>query len=58
MTQGELPFEPNIFAGIKYMRYIVDTHIDDPGIDPVNRLLFAFASYNQVNKLTFCSLFG
>jgi membrane-bound lytic murein transglycosylase MltF len=38
--------EPNIFAGIKYMRYIVDTHIDDPGIDPVNRLLFAFASYN------------
>ena len=38
--------EPNIHAGIKYMRYIVDTHIDDPGIEPVDRLLFAFASYN------------
>jgi membrane-bound lytic murein transglycosylase MltF len=38
--------EPNIHAGIKYMRYIVDEHIDDPDIDPVDRLLFAFASYN------------
>jgi membrane-bound lytic murein transglycosylase MltF len=38
--------EPNIHAGIKYLRFIVDEHLDDPGIDPVNRLLFAFASYN------------
>jgi len=28
------------------MRYIVDEHIDDPEIEPVDRLLFAFASYN------------
>ena len=28
------------------MRYIVDEYFDDPAIDPVNRMLFAFASYN------------
>jgi len=38
--------EANIHAGAKYMRYIVDEYFDDPAIDPVNRLLFAFASYN------------
>jgi membrane-bound lytic murein transglycosylase MltF len=38
--------EPNIHAGVKYMRYIVDEYFDDPAIDPVNRMLFAFASYN------------
>jgi len=37
---------PNIHAGVKYMRYIVDDYFDDPAIDPVNRMLFAFASYN------------
>ena len=36
----------NIHAGIKYLRYIVDHYFDDPGIDEVNRTLFAFASYN------------
>jgi membrane-bound lytic murein transglycosylase MltF len=38
--------EPNIHAGIKYLRYTVDTYFADPAIDPVNQLLFAFASYN------------
>ncbi len=38
--------EPNIHAGVKYLRFIVDEYLDDPAIDPVNRLLFAFASYN------------
>ncbi len=38
--------EPNIHAGVKYLRFIVDSYLDDPAIDPVNRLLFAFASYN------------
>jgi membrane-bound lytic murein transglycosylase MltF len=38
--------EPNIHAGVKYMRYIVNEYFDDPAIDPVNRMLFAFASYN------------
>ncbi len=36
----------NIEAGVKYLRHIVDRYFDDPEIDPVNRLLFAFASYN------------
>jgi membrane-bound lytic murein transglycosylase MltF len=38
--------EPNIHAGAKYMRFLVDQYFDDPGIDAVNRHLFAFAAYN------------
>lgn len=38
--------EPNVHAGVKYLRYIVDKYFDDPEIDDVNKLLFAFASYN------------
>jgi membrane-bound lytic murein transglycosylase MltF len=38
--------EPNIHAGAKYMRFLVDQYFDEPGIDKVNRHLFAFAAYN------------
>jgi membrane-bound lytic murein transglycosylase MltF len=38
--------EPNIHAGIKYMRFILDQYFDDPEIDDVNRHLLAFAAYN------------
>ncbi len=38
--------EPNIQAGAKYMRFLVDQYFDEPGIDVVNRHLFAFAAYN------------
>src|SRR5262245_27774321 len=38
--------EPNINAGVKYLRHIADQYFDDPGIDSVNRHLFAFAAYN------------
>jgi membrane-bound lytic murein transglycosylase MltF len=38
--------EPNIHAGLKYLRWIVETYFDDPGIDDRDRLLFAFASYD------------
>jgi membrane-bound lytic murein transglycosylase MltF len=38
--------EPNIHAGIKYNRWVVDNFYDDPAIHPINRQLFAFASYN------------
>ena len=38
--------ENNIHAGVKYLRFLVDEYFDEPGISPVNRLLFAFASYN------------
>ena len=45
MKNVEAP-EDNIHAGIKYMRYVVDEYFDEPGIDDVNRHLFAFAAYN------------
>jgi membrane-bound lytic murein transglycosylase MltF len=38
--------EPNIQAGAKYMRFLVNQYFDEPGIDAVNRHLFAFAAYN------------
>jgi membrane-bound lytic murein transglycosylase MltF len=38
--------EPNIHAGVKYLRFLVNQYFDEPGIDRVNRHLFAFASYN------------
>ena len=38
--------EPNIKAGAKYMRFLVNQYFDEPGIDKLNRHLFAFASYN------------
>ena len=38
--------EPNIHAGIKYMRWIVDTYFYDEDLDPLQQTLFAFASYN------------
>ena len=42
--------EPNIHAGVKYLRFMVNEYFDEPGIDPVNRHLFAFASYNAGPK--------
>lgn len=38
--------EPNIHAGTKYMRKIMDTYFSDAAFDDLNRNLFAFASYN------------
>ncbi|HEU5134797.1 MAG TPA: lytic transglycosylase F [Steroidobacteraceae bacterium] len=38
--------EPNIHAGAKYMRFLVNQYFDEPGIDVINRHLFAFAAYN------------
>jgi len=38
--------EKNIHAGIKYLRFIVDRYYKDEPMDDVNRMLFAFASYN------------
>ncbi len=38
--------ENNIHAGVKYMRWILDTYFDDPAMDERNRVLLAFASYN------------
>jgi membrane-bound lytic murein transglycosylase MltF len=38
--------EPNIHAGVKYIRWIVDEYLKDEPLDALNRGLFAFASYN------------
>ncbi|MBW2572477.1 MAG: lytic transglycosylase F [Deltaproteobacteria bacterium] len=38
--------ENNIHAGTKYLRFIVDRYYKDEPMDDVNKLLFAFASYN------------
>jgi len=38
--------ERNIEAGVKYLRLMVDTYLDDPAIDQTNKTLMAFAAYN------------
>jgi membrane-bound lytic murein transglycosylase MltF len=38
--------EPNINAGVKYMRWMIDHYYKDEPMDPLNKGLFAFASYN------------
>jgi membrane-bound lytic murein transglycosylase MltF len=38
--------EPNINAGVKYIRFMVDNFYAKEPMEPVDRILFAFASYN------------
>jgi membrane-bound lytic murein transglycosylase MltF len=38
--------ENNIHAAAKYMRFVMDTFFPDARMDPFNRTMFAFASYN------------
>jgi membrane-bound lytic murein transglycosylase MltF len=38
--------EPNIHAGVKYMRFMVDRYYADEPMDDLNKALFTFASYN------------
>ena len=38
--------EPNIHAGVKYIRYIVDQYYRNQPMDSLNKVLFAFAAYN------------
>jgi membrane-bound lytic murein transglycosylase MltF len=38
--------EPNIHAGVKYVRFMIDQYYADEPMDQLNRGLFAFASYN------------
>ncbi|MBW2124028.1 MAG: transglycosylase SLT domain-containing protein [Deltaproteobacteria bacterium] len=38
--------EKNIHAGTKYLRFIVNQYYKDEPIDDLNKMLFAFASYN------------
>jgi len=47
MNVGDIhEIEPNIHAGVKYLRHVEDTYFDEPSLDPVVKGLFAFASYN------------
>src|SRR5215469_2909298 len=38
--------EPNIHAGTKMLRVIADTYFKDDNLDPLNKTLLTFASYN------------
>jgi membrane-bound lytic murein transglycosylase MltF len=38
--------EPNIHAGVKYIRYMIDQYYKDEPMDQLNKGLFALASYN------------
>jgi membrane-bound lytic murein transglycosylase MltF len=38
--------EPNIHAGVKYIRFIVDQYYQSEPMDSLNKVLFAFAAYN------------
>ena len=38
--------EPNINAGIKYMRYMIDQFFENEPMSKLDKALFAFASYN------------
>jgi membrane-bound lytic murein transglycosylase MltF len=38
--------EPNIHAGVKYMRFMVDQYFKNEPMDRLNKGLMAFASYN------------
>ena len=38
--------EPNIHAGVKYMRFMIDRYYKDEPMDPLNKMLMTFASYN------------
>jgi membrane-bound lytic murein transglycosylase MltF len=47
MRVGDIhQIEPNIHAGVKYMRVVEDTYFDEPSLDPMEKALFTFASYN------------
>jgi membrane-bound lytic murein transglycosylase MltF len=47
MNVGDISqLEPNIHAGVKYIRYVIDQYFKDAPMDRLNKGLFAFASYN------------
>lgn len=38
--------EPNVHAGVKYIRHVIDRNFAGEPMDDVNKALFAFAAYN------------
>jgi membrane-bound lytic murein transglycosylase MltF len=47
MKVGDIhEIDPNINAGVKYIRFMIDQYFKDEPMDDLNKGLFAFASYN------------
>ena len=47
MKVGDITeIDANIHAGVKYMRFMIDQYFKDEPMDPLDKGLFAFASYN------------
>jgi membrane-bound lytic murein transglycosylase MltF len=47
MRTGDIAqLDPNIHAGVKYIRYVQNTFFEGEPMDAVNKTLFAFAAYN------------
>ena len=47
MNTGDISqLEPNVHAGVKYVRYLLDHYFERLPTDAVNKTLFAFAAYN------------
>jgi membrane-bound lytic murein transglycosylase MltF len=47
MKTGDITqLDPNIHAGVKYIRYVQNTFFEGEPMDAVNKTLFAFAAYN------------
>ena len=47
MKAGDVTqLEPNIHAGIKYMRFVRDQYFENEPMDTRNKILFSFAAYN------------
>jgi membrane-bound lytic murein transglycosylase MltF len=38
--------DSNVHAGVRYLRQLMDQYFNDPQLTTLNRMLFAFASYN------------
>ena len=38
--------ETNIHAGVRLLHFLVNDYFNEPGLDPMNRTLFAIAAYN------------
>ena len=47
MNTGDVTLlEPNVHAGVKYIRWLIDRHFADEPVDALNLTLFALAAYN------------
>ncbi len=44
--EGIDEIEPNVHAGVKYLRFLKDRYFSDPGISTLDQMLFTFAAYN------------